>query len=151
MPYGDAWAHLQEFVPAAKELEQNHWTSFTPHFILWICPVSYRGTQECQSQCIHQGRYCTPDPDGDLEAGYTGKEIVQVCSSVLILHIMLHSMTGCADLLACWYRAVPSSVGHGIVFEQGARLECPQGAALLMHAAVLQVSAEQPGPRTSMQ
>ena len=39
---------------------------------------SYRSSDECQSQCIHDGRYCTPDPDGDLQAGYSGKDIVQV-------------------------------------------------------------------------
>ena len=37
-----------------------------------------RSSDECQSQCIHNGRYCTPDPDGDLQAGYSGKDIVQV-------------------------------------------------------------------------
>ena len=51
----------------ARELEQNNFTSFTPHYITWICPEPYRDSDECQSQCIHNGRYCTPDPDGDLE------------------------------------------------------------------------------------
>jgi hypothetical protein len=68
----------QEFVPVARELEGN-WTSFTPHYIVWVCPETYRESEECQSQCIHNGRYCTPDPDGDLQAGYSGKDIVQVC------------------------------------------------------------------------
>ena len=68
---------LQEFVPVARELEGN-WTRFTPHYIVWVCPESYRASDECQSQCIHNGRYCTPDPDGDLEAGYSGRDIVQV-------------------------------------------------------------------------
>lgn len=62
----------------ARELEGN-WTRFTPHYIVWVCPESYRQSDECQSQCIHNGRYCTPDPDGDLEAGYSGRDIVQVC------------------------------------------------------------------------
>ena len=61
----------------ARELEGN-WTRFTPHYIVWVCPESYRQSDECQSQCIHNGRYCTPDPDGDLEAGYSGRDIVQV-------------------------------------------------------------------------
>lgn len=61
----------------ARELEGN-WTRFTPHYIVWVCPESYRASDECQSQCIHNGRYCTPDPDGDLLAGYSGKDIVQV-------------------------------------------------------------------------
>ena len=61
----------------ARELEGN-WTRFTPHYIVWVCPESYRSSDECQSQCIHDGRYCTPDPDGDLQAGYSGRDIVQV-------------------------------------------------------------------------
>ena len=72
---------LQEFVPVARELEGN-WTRFTPHYIVWVCPESYRQSDECQSQCIHNGRYCTPDPDGDLEAGYSGRDIVQVWPAI---------------------------------------------------------------------
>lgn len=68
---------LQEFVPVARELEKN-WTRFSPHYIVWVCPWVYRQSDECQSQCIHEGRYCTPDPDGDLENGYTGADVVQV-------------------------------------------------------------------------
>ncbi|CAK0785896.1 hypothetical protein CVIRNUC_009109 [Coccomyxa viridis] len=67
---------IKEFVPVARELEGN-WTRFTPHYIVWVCPESYRASDECQSQCIHNGRYCTPDPDGDLQAGYSGRDIVQ--------------------------------------------------------------------------
>ena len=69
---------LQEFVPVARELEKN-WTRFSPHYIVWVCPRVYRQSAECQSQCIHHGRYCTPDPDGDLENGYSGADVVQVC------------------------------------------------------------------------
>ena len=68
---------LQEFVPVARELEKN-WTRFSPHYIVWVCPRVYRQSAECQSQCIHQGRYCTPDPDGDMENGYSGADVVQV-------------------------------------------------------------------------
>lgn len=75
-------AALQEFVPVARELEGN-WTRFTPHYIVWVCPESYRSSDECQSQCIHNGRYCTPDPDGDLQAGYSGRDIVQVHPAAL--------------------------------------------------------------------
>lgn len=64
-------------MPVAKELEKN-WTRFSPHYIVWVCPRVYRQSVECQSQCIHQGRYCTPDPDGDMENGYSGKDVVQV-------------------------------------------------------------------------
>jgi hypothetical protein len=56
---------------------QNGWTAFTPHYIVWVCPAVYRDSKECTSQCIHHGRYCAPDPDGSLEEGYTGAEVVQ--------------------------------------------------------------------------
>lgn len=35
-------------------------------------------SSECNSQCIHKGRYCSPDPDGNLTAGYSGSDVVQV-------------------------------------------------------------------------
>lgn len=35
-----------------------------------------QGSAECRAQCTHGGRYCTPDPDGDLRAGYSGADIV---------------------------------------------------------------------------
>ncbi len=69
----------QEYKHVARELEGN-WTEFTPHYIVWVCPEAYRDSDECKSQCIHQGRYCTPDPDGDLTAGYSGADIVQARS-----------------------------------------------------------------------
>ena len=49
-----------------------------------VCPRAYRSSPECESQCIHHGRYCTPDPDGDLDNGYKGKDVVQV--SLEIVH-----------------------------------------------------------------
>lgn len=35
-------------------------------------------SSECSSQCIHKGRYCSPDPDGNLTQGYSGSDVVQV-------------------------------------------------------------------------
>jgi hypothetical protein len=69
---------LQEFQPVATEFEKQGWTKFTPHYLVWVCPDSYHQSAECKSQCIRQGRYCTPDPDGDIRQGYSGKDIVQV-------------------------------------------------------------------------
>ena len=53
----------------ATEFEKQGWTKFTPHYLVWVCPDSYHQSAECQSQCIRQGRYCTPDPDGDIRQG----------------------------------------------------------------------------------
>ncbi len=84
----------------ARELEGN-WTTFTPHYIVWVCPDVYRSSDECQQQCIHNGRYCTPDPDGDLMAGYSGKDVVQVlaypmsrCSDHCLFHVATVLSTG---------------------------------------------------------
>lgn len=68
----------QEFAPVAKDFQENKWVKFTPHYLVWVCPDSYHKSDECRSQCIRQGRYCTPDPDGDLAKGYSGADIVQV-------------------------------------------------------------------------
>lgn len=64
----------------AKDFQEQKWVKFTPHYLVWVCPASYHKSDECRSQCIRQGRYCTPDPDGDLAKGYSGADIVQVCS-----------------------------------------------------------------------
>jgi len=61
----------------AKDFQENKWVRFTPHYLVWVCPDSYSKSSECKSQCIRQGRYCTPDPDGDLAKGYSGRDIVQ--------------------------------------------------------------------------
>lgn len=68
---------IKDFVPVAKEFDSNGWTSFTPHYIIWTCPSAYRDSNECQSQCVRRGRYCAPDPDGSLQEGYSGAEVVQ--------------------------------------------------------------------------
>jgi hypothetical protein len=69
---------VQEFAPVAKDFQEHGWVRFTPHYLVWVCPASYHKSEECRSQCIRQGRYCTPDPDGDLAKGYSGADIVQV-------------------------------------------------------------------------
>ena len=63
----------------AQDFEEHKWTRFTPHYLVWVCPDSYHKSDECQSQCIRKGRYCTPDPDGDVQKGYSGRDVVQVC------------------------------------------------------------------------
>jgi PA domain len=68
---------IKAFVPIAKEFDGAGWTIFSPHYIVWTCPGSYKESAECQSQCIHHGRYCAPDPDGSIKEGYSGAEVVQ--------------------------------------------------------------------------
>lgn len=68
---------IKSFIAIAKEFDEAGWTSFTPHYIVWQCPDVYKATEQCHSQCIHNGRYCAPDPDGSIEEGYSGAEVVQ--------------------------------------------------------------------------
>ena len=46
---------LQQFVPAAKELEEQGLTEFQPHYLTHLCPEVYATTHECKTQCIHKG------------------------------------------------------------------------------------------------
>lgn len=102
---------LQEFVPVARELEKN-WTRFTPHYIVWVCPRVYRKSEECQSQCIHQGRYCTPDPDGDLQNGYSGRDVVQVYTCFKLLITQTYFMSVSVSISVSIFNLCPTHVIH---------------------------------------
>ena len=67
---------LKDFTPIAQILEQHGWTHFTPHYLMWTCPMQYRNTTLCDNLCIEGGEYCAPDPEDDEESGYDGKDVV---------------------------------------------------------------------------
>ncbi|KAK1355544.1 Vacuolar-sorting receptor 1 [Heracleum sosnowskyi] len=67
---------VKSFKGVAQILEQKGYTRFTPHYITWYCPQAFILSKQCQSQCINNGRYCAPDPDGDFDRGYDGKDVV---------------------------------------------------------------------------
>jgi len=53
---------------------------FTGHSFIyngqdWGCVVA-TGLGPCGNQCVNSGRYCAPDPDGDLFAGHSGGDVV---------------------------------------------------------------------------
>ena len=66
-----------EFAPIARSLEMGEWTHFAPHYLTWLCPAGYETSQDCKTQCIHNGRYCYPDPEEDFTTGYNGRDVVQ--------------------------------------------------------------------------
>jgi hypothetical protein len=68
-------AFIVDFAPIAKQLEQDGYTQFTPHYITWMCAQN-PDSRECKAQCINRGRYCAPDPDDDLSHGYSGADVV---------------------------------------------------------------------------
>ncbi|XP_043689809.1 vacuolar-sorting receptor 6-like [Telopea speciosissima] len=67
---------IKNFKGHAQILERGGYTLFTPHYITWYCPEAFILTRQCTSQCINHGRYCAPDPEQDLAAGYDGKDVV---------------------------------------------------------------------------
>jgi len=67
---------LNDWAPIAKELEMKNYTQFTPHYLTWSCPEGYEDSDVCLSECINNGRYCIPDPDSDLDSGYSGADVV---------------------------------------------------------------------------
>lgn len=69
-------AFIREFAPVAKQLDQGGYAQFTPHYVTWLCPPAYVDSPECVGQCINDGRYCCPDPDEDLDRGYSGRDVV---------------------------------------------------------------------------
>jgi hypothetical protein len=69
-------AFVRAFRGHAQLLEKGGYALFTPHYITWFCPDAFLDTPQCKAQCINRGRYCVPDPEGDLAAGYDGKDVV---------------------------------------------------------------------------
>ena len=67
---------LKDWAPIASQLENKNFTQFTPHYLTWSCPEGYENSDVCLSECINYGRYCIPDPDDDLYAGYSGSDVV---------------------------------------------------------------------------
>ncbi|MEW5305678.1 MAG: hypothetical protein WDW36_008204 [Sanguina aurantia] len=83
----------KEFVkamgPIAQALQSSNATVFTPHYMVWNCPENYTQTPECVSECINNGRYCSPDPDLDpaaISTGYSGKDVVLMNMRQLCIH-----------------------------------------------------------------
>lgn len=71
---------LQSFATAAAALEKNAF--FTPYMYIYDgSKAGCHGTivtveNYCQGLCTNAGRYCATDPDGDLEGGISGADVV---------------------------------------------------------------------------
>lgn len=64
--------------PFAQALEVAGALKFAPHYLLWSCPDEFKNTTQCQTECIMNGTYCTPDPDDDPNVGYEGRDVLMV-------------------------------------------------------------------------
>jgi hypothetical protein len=42
-----------------------------------VCDRQTDSKEQCESQCIRDGRYCVPDPDGSIHSGYTGADVLK--------------------------------------------------------------------------
>lgn len=65
---------VTSFQPMAQAL-QGH-AHFTPHYHIYDGIQAGCGDNFCMSLCTNNGRYCATDPDGDLEKGLSGADIV---------------------------------------------------------------------------
>ena len=80
----DLWASpLQSSILDFKNqaLALRGYASFTPHVHIYDgqlagC-VDGQGRNDCSTLCTNEGRYCAPDPDGDLEKDISGADIVK--------------------------------------------------------------------------
>jgi hypothetical protein len=66
---------VRRFKGAAKALEQQGLATFQPHYLIWVCQYG-ADSPECRSQCVRGGAYCCPDPDDDLQKGYSGADVL---------------------------------------------------------------------------
>eukprot|EP00591_Stephanopyxis_turris_P008548 CAMPEP_0195517022 /NCGR_PEP_ID=MMETSP0794_2-20130614/9514_1 /TAXON_ID=515487 /ORGANISM="Stephanopyxis turris, Strain CCMP 815" /LENGTH=536 /DNA_ID=CAMNT_0040645753 /DNA_START=62 /DNA_END=1672 /DNA_ORIENTATION=- len=69
----------KSFKPAATALGSHAY--FTPHMYIHdgvkaLCR-DRNGDEVCGSLCTNQGRYCSTDPDGDLEKGISGSDVTK--------------------------------------------------------------------------
>jgi len=69
---------LRTFQDAAIALGDRAY--FTPHMYIYDglksnC-VSFEGENQCYNLCTNNGRYCSTDPDNDLDKGISGADVV---------------------------------------------------------------------------
>ena len=60
----------------------DHHAYFTPHMYIYDgvrsnCRGADGGINNCYTLCTNNGRYCATDPDGDLDEGISGAEVVK--------------------------------------------------------------------------
>lgn len=69
---------LTEFLDVAKALGQQAY--FTPHLFIFDGKTNGcagAGVNQCYTLCTNNGRYCAMDPDGDLNLGASGADVVE--------------------------------------------------------------------------
>ena len=70
---------LNEFLTAAISLGSH--ASFTPHMYIYDGKQSgcmgADGENQCYNLCTNHGRYCSTDPDNDLDKGISGTDVVR--------------------------------------------------------------------------
>ncbi|GFR48708.1 hypothetical protein Agub_g10664 [Astrephomene gubernaculifera] len=98
-------AFLKDMAKWAKQLQTSYPVSFAPHYLLWSCPAGSENTTECKSECIAGGRYCIPDPDGNYQEGYSGRDVLMMNVRSLCFYKQVSSSasTSPAAASAVWW------------------------------------------------
>jgi len=77
-----AYPFIQDFSQYVNKFDGEE-VKITPHYVLWYCAeCRMNGYKESQSNCLSNGRYCAPDPDGQGPAqGSTvvEEDLRQIC------------------------------------------------------------------------
>ena len=70
--------HFQETFKGKVTALGTH-AFFTPHYYVYdgIASGCHGSNTPCGNLCINNGRYCSTDPDNDVEAGLSGADIVK--------------------------------------------------------------------------
>ena len=70
----------QSFGVAAAALKEHAY--FTPHMYIYDgirAGCQENGTNQCYNLCTNNGRYCSTDPDDNLDNGASGADVVKEC------------------------------------------------------------------------
>lgn len=73
----------KDFLESFKRISisLDHRAYFTPHMYIYDgarsgCIGQMGSNNACESLCTNHGRYCATDPDGDLDSGVSGADVV---------------------------------------------------------------------------
>eukprot|EP00210_Caulerpa_lentillifera_P000800 g774.t1 len=95
-------AFFLEMADFVEELVVRNLLDFSIHYVIWKCPSGQESSIPCQSQCIYQGRYCSPQPEISPGTRVTGQDIIKETTRELCLLRLLQE-TG---LVAIWWEYI---------------------------------------------
>lgn len=100
---------LKEFSIAAEALSEH--AHFTPHEFIYDGTLAHCDTGDdiyCEGLCTNGGRYCASDPDGDLDSGISGSDVVQES----LRRICIWNLYGKDGIGEAWWTYVQSFMAN---------------------------------------